>query len=210
MTLLDRPEVVERFMTWTDWEGYLHILEGFKDRRIKITYDRGRLELLSPSALHELIKKYLGQLVELLLFETDRDYRPGGSTTFRRQLLDRGLEPDECYFLSILPRSEDYDPETWPAPDLAIEVEVTRSALDRMGIYQALAVREVWRYPADHRLRIEVLGEEGYSIGERSTVFADLNPGELPRFVRLGLKEGPNAMLRAFKAWLAEIAEPNQ
>ncbi|MCE7868803.1 hypothetical protein DYH09_00320 [bacterium CPR1] len=203
MTLIERPEASERFLAWTDWEGYLHALEAFKHQRIKITYDRGRLELLTPSFLHEGIKTYLRQLVEAACFEMEVDYRPGGSTTFRHRLAERGLEPDECYFFSQFPEPETYDPEVGPWPDLALEIEVTRSALDRMAIYRDLSVREVWRYSALHEICIERLGPDGYSVSKTSIVLPGLKVCELPRFVQLGFQDGPRAMLKAFKPWLS-------
>ena len=33
-----------------------------------------------------------------------------------------------------------------PPPDLVIEVDITRSSLDKLSIYAALRVPEVWRY----------------------------------------------------------------
>ncbi|MBI3927858.1 MAG: Uma2 family endonuclease [Armatimonadetes bacterium] len=197
-------ETAERFLARTDWEGYLHVLEAFKGGSTKVTYDRGRLELLSPSALHELIKRHLSQLIDAALFERDIDYRPGGSTTFRRHVLERGLEPDDCYFLTVLPRPEDYDPDTWPAPDLAVEIEVTPSALDRMDIYREIGVKEVWRYSADHQMTVHVLGSHGYRTQHPSELLPHLDPVELPRFVQLGIAQGPNVMLRAFRSWLAD------
>src|SRR2546421_12578758 len=46
---------------------------------------------------------------------------------------------------------------TDPPPDLAIEVDVSHSSLDRLGIYAALGVPEVWRLD-DDRLSFYVLG----------------------------------------------------
>lgn len=204
MTLIDR-DTEQRFLSWTDWEGYEHALEAFKNQRLKITYDQGRLELLTPSFSHEGIKSYLADLVKATFFHRQVDYRSGGSTTLRLKLAQRGLEPDECFFVSFLPRAETYDPSAGPWPDLALEVEVTRSALDRMAIFRALGVGEVWRYSADHQLRVEILTPEGYAMSEQSLVFPGLVCAELPRFVRMGLDEGPNAMLRAYQGWLADL-----
>ena len=49
-------------------------------------------------------KKLLGRLIETLSFELDVDIRSGGSTTFKREDLDRGLEPDECYWFRNEPQ----------------------------------------------------------------------------------------------------------
>jgi Uma2 family endonuclease len=204
MTIVDRPASTEqRFLTSTDWEGYLHALKAFKGRHIKITFDGGRLELLTTSFLHEAIKSCLRQLLETAFFELAVENRPAGATTFRNRLKEQGLEPDECYFLSQFPRPEGYDPEGGQWPDLALEIEVTRSALDRLGIYRGLGVREVWRYSADHQLRIESLQGDAYQAVEESTLLPGLKVAELPGFVQLGLEKGSNTMLRAFKTWLA-------
>lgn len=204
MTLVHEPvQAEQRFLSRTDWAGYLHVLEAFKGVRVKITYDRGALEFLTTSPTHEEIKTYLAQLVEAAFFEFAIHYKPAGATTFRREILDRGLEPDECYYVSTLPHFVlGQDPETLPSPDLALEIEVTRSALDRLGIYRALGVPEVWRYTAEHRLHVLVLGGDGYEAAERSAVLPALPVNELPRFVRLGVEQGSYAMLLAFKAWL--------
>lgn len=206
MTLVHPPAHAEqRFLSRTDWEGYQHVLQAFEGVRVKITYDRGNLELLTTSPTHEEIKTYLAQLVEAAFFEFAVHYKPAGATTFRRRILDRGLEPDECYYVAELPRFVlGQDPETIPRPDLALEIEVTCSAIDRLGIYRALGVPEVWRYSAEHRLHVLVLGPEGFEASDRSLVLPALRVGELPRFVRLGVEEGSYAMLRAFQAWLAE------
>lgn len=203
MSLVAKPPAEQRFLSTTDWEGYLHALEAFKHRRIKITCDRGNLELLSPSMVHEAIKMLLGQLLDRVFLDRRVRFLPAGSTTFRRRLLDRGLEPDQCSFLTTIPKPTiDLDPEDVPIPDLAIEIEVSRSALDRLGIFQALGVREVWRYSADHRLTVEVLGPEGYRVAEASSAVPGLAPGELPRFVQIGLESDSLEMLDAFQAWL--------
>ena len=55
-----------------------------------------------------------------------------GSTTLRREELDRGLEPDEGFYLGDLERIRDLDQidlDVDPPPDLAIEIEISRSAL---------------------------------------------------------------------------------
>ncbi len=208
MTLVDLPQTSEqRFLASTNWEGYLHVLRAFEGVRVRITFDRGKLELLTTSPQHEEIKKFLGQLLEAALLEWDRNYKPAGSTTFRREMLERGLEPDECYYLTVLPQfTAGADPEVLPAPDLAIEVEVTRSALDRMEIYRALGVSEVWRYSVDHRLRVEVLGPNGYRTLERSSILPNLPLNELPSFVRLGVEQGSIPMLRQFRVWLNTLS----
>ena len=61
-----------------------------------------------------------------------------GATTLKREDLDKGLEADESFYLaslSLITDVEHLDMNVDPPPDLAIEIEITRSALNRLGIY---------------------------------------------------------------------------
>ena len=76
------------------WDGYEAMLKLVGDRpAVRITYDRGDLELMSPSPEHEEFGNLLGRMIE----DGDRgitDAVPGPcrSTSWRKQLKDRGLE----------------------------------------------------------------------------------------------------------------------
>ncbi len=98
---------------------------------------------------HDRYKHILGRLIETLCFELDVEVCGGGSPTFKKQLKERGLEPDECYWITseLAMRGKlDFDIDVDPLPDLALEVEVSRSALDKLGIYAALGFPEIWRF----------------------------------------------------------------
>ena len=201
-----QPTSGQRFVTSTNWEGYLSVLEAFKGRRIKITYDQGELELLSPSRTHEQTKKVLSSIIEFAGFERNVSFFGGGATTFRRKLLDRGLEPDECYYFNT-ERLEgpEVSEEEYPAPDLAIEVEFTQSALNRLGIFQALGVREVWRYTAQHQVFILSLESEGYMEVEKSGFLPFLPPADIVRFAQRGLElRDTTRLFRELRDWLGQ------
>jgi Uma2 family endonuclease len=203
-----QPTSGQRFVASTDWKGYLAILEAFDERRVKITYDEGALELLSPSPSHEQIKKLLARIVEDAAFELGVDCSGGGSTTFRRKALEKGLEPDECYYIGRGPLSgigADLPDETeYPAPDLALEIEITCSALNRIGIFRALGVPEIWRYTAQHKAIILSLGPEGYTEVKTSRYFPVLSPDRISYFVQRGLEVTSLELIKELRAWLAE------
>ncbi|MBX6316106.1 MAG: Uma2 family endonuclease [Isosphaeraceae bacterium] len=124
------------------WEGYQTLLGLLGDRSIRMTYDRGNLELVAPLIIHERYKKLLGRMVKAITEELDIPAVAAGATTFQREDLDRGLEPDECYYLANAGRLRDtqrIDLTFDPPPDLAIEVEIAASALKRLGIDTAPA-----------------------------------------------------------------------
>lgn len=137
------------------WEQYERILEVFSDRRFRHTYDRGTLEIMSPTAKHERVKRILDRLIEVLAEEFNLDIASFGSMTQRRSKKRRGLESDECYYFACEPlirHKEDLDFSVDPPPDLAVEVEVSRSAVGRLPVDASLGIPEVWRYDDDDRV----------------------------------------------------------
>jgi Uma2 family endonuclease len=136
-------------LTCVPWVAYEQILDALSEHHVRITYDRGALEFISPLPLHELWKKQFARILDMLLEELDIPIMAYASTTFKREDLERGLEPDECYYLASGARLRDrreIDLTIDPPPDLAIEIENTTSALDRMSIYANLGVPEVWTF----------------------------------------------------------------
>jgi Uma2 family endonuclease len=85
-----------------------------------------------------------------------------GSTTWRREDLQRGLEPDNCYYIEHEPAvrdREELDLTIDPPPDLVVEVDITSSSINRMSIYAAMGVPEIWRWH-DDTLQIFRLGAD--------------------------------------------------
>ena len=67
----------------------------------------------------------------------------------------KGIEPDQCSDIRNEARirgKTEVDLNQDPPPDLAIQIYITRSSLDSLGIYAALGVPEVWRFDADKLL----------------------------------------------------------
>ena len=72
--LLRRPRAQRFVLDLVPWKGYLHQLRAFEGRHVRVTFDRGRLEIMTTSPRHERNKHLLGQLVVTLLQELGRDY----------------------------------------------------------------------------------------------------------------------------------------
>lgn len=188
------------------WSAYEQILDALDDRPVRLTYDCGELEIMSPSERHERLKTLIGRLIETLTEELDIPIRSAGSTTLKSQLKQKGLEPDECYYVASEPRvrgKEDIDLEADP-PDLAIEVDVTRSCLDRLSIYAALGIPEIWRLEAG-ALRVLTLQRDGsYLPGETSSSFSFLSISELNRFLAARNETDETSWIRGFRVWVRE------
>ena len=131
---------------WSTYEAMLRELDG---RHLRITFAEGSLEIMTLSYEHEKYGRLFDKLVTLLSLGLRVPIASGGSPTLKSSLRDKGLEPDQCYWIKHERRMRDrtaFDGETDPAPELAIEVDVTHSSLDRLAIYAALGVPEVWRF----------------------------------------------------------------
>src|SRR5262249_36748647 len=132
-----------------DWQTYLRLLRAFAERPgIRLAYDRGELEMMAPLLEHDGDSWFLGDMVFVLTEELGLPLKRGGSTTLRRRKRQRGIEADACYWIasaSQMAGRRRLDLRTDPPPDLAIETDVTHSSMDRLSIYAALGVPEVWR-----------------------------------------------------------------
>src|SRR5208337_1637637 len=135
-----------------DWEGYRSLLNILGDRPVRVTYDRGTLELMTPLPIHERYKSLFGRLIEMLTEELDLDLYSFGSTTLGREVINRGLEPDECFYISSARKirdSKNIDLEFDPPPDLAIEIDITGNSGRRLSIYGVLKIPEVWQFDGE-------------------------------------------------------------
>ncbi|MFH1921066.1 MAG: Uma2 family endonuclease [Planctomycetota bacterium] len=190
------------------WPTYEAILADVDLPGTKLTYDRGNLEIMSPSDEHERLKRLLGRMIEAMTEELVIPIRSAGSTTFKSQMKQRGLEPDESYYVANEPRvrgRDQIDLAVDPPPDLVIEVEITTSLLDRMEVYAALGVPEVWRYDGA-RLRVEQLDADGsYGRKDRSGAFPFLPLEELERFLDRRNATDETTWIRSFRDWVKGI-----
>lgn len=190
------------------WELYEALRENEENWHVRMTYDEGTLELMSPSPNHETITALIAQMIEALTEELDIPRRTLRSTTWKRRGMAKALEADDCYYIlshSRLPRDRDLDLTIDPPPDLAIETEVSRSAVQRLKIYAALGVPEIWRWRAKTGLTAYSLDENGkYTEREHSLNLPRLRVKDLEPFLEFNLADDETAWLRRFRAWVRE------
>lgn len=189
------------------WRCYEMLLEDLQEQHVHINYDNGELEFMPPLPLHERWKKIFGAMVEALAFEMEIPLGMLGSTTFRSQAIAKGLEPDECYYVQnepLIRGKMDIDLEAAdPPPDLAIEIDITRSSIDREAIYAALKVPEIWRFNA-RRLEFLRLTDEGYVPHEYSAAFPFLRSADLARFLLTWGEVDDMTFIRRFRDWVRQ------
>jgi len=189
------------------WETYKGFRRNLGENPIRLTYDGSNLEIMSPSRWHEFAGRFLGRMVAMLAFELRIPIATGGSTTFQRDDLKRGLEPDECFWIaheSEVRGKREIDVAVDPPPDLAIAIDISPSRLDRPQIYAALQVPEIWRFDGEN-LHVEMRQADGtYLPSETSTCFPFLPVHELPQFLSRVEHEGEVQAMQAFVDWIRE------
>lgn len=191
-------------ISWSTYQALIHDLEA--DPAKRLTYDQGTLEIMVPLPPHERYKSLLSRIVEVTTEETDTEIASLGSTTWSREDLQKGLEADECFYIQNerLVRGKDtIDLTVDPPPDLAIEVDNTSSSINRMAIYAALGVPEVWRFDGE-TLTLYGLEAGEYRPQEASTVLPLLQRADILRFLQASQTMGETTWVREFRQWVRE------
>jgi Uma2 family endonuclease len=185
------------------WETYETLLAELSDRRLRLTYNRGNLEIMAPSPEHERFKKVAGRFVETMAEEFDIRIEPLGSTTFKRPQLS-GAEPDECFYIyniDAVRGKRRLDLNEDPAPDLVVEIDVTSSSLNRLQVYADLGVAEVWIYDGES-LAIKQLQNNTYITSQKSQFFPSLPISEIAKFLQQAGKTDYLELVKAFRHWV--------
>lgn len=203
---LAKPDVA--VLHGIDWCTYTRLLRAFeRRRRFRLTYDQGTLEIMSPLWEHEKPAYLLGAFIDAIVQELRLPYEPGRTVTLRRRRKGRGLEPDNCYWIANAARlagKTRLDLRVDPPPDLAIEVDITRSSLDRMSIYAALGVPEVWRVTGEG-LTFNTLQGRAYQVSATSLSFPKLASADLiPFLAQLG-HTGTATLISQFREWVRHV-----
>jgi Uma2 family endonuclease len=187
------------------WETYDRLLsESVNKPGTRFAYDNGSLEIMVVSWGHEVPNRTLAQLVAIVAEETGRDWENAGSTTLRRKDLAKGIEPDSSFYFAHAARvrgQDDLDMATDPPPELTIEVDITRSSLDRFPIFAGIGISEVWRYDGE-RVFIFRLAQGKYVPVEASSVLPPLTAAGLTELLEHSRREKRPDWLRRVREWV--------
>ncbi|MCT7986309.1 Uma2 family endonuclease [Laspinema sp. A4] len=189
------------------WETYERLLNEMGDQRnIRLHYDRGLLEIMTPLFEHENPKELITALVGVLADVLNIEIIRSGSTTLKNPDLARGSEPDSSFYIqneTAIKGKRNLDLKTDPPPDLVIEVDVTSSSIDREGIYAAMGVPEIWRCDRSE-VKFLQLRSGNYVETEHSLAFPVLPVTEVAKFLEQSQTVGETTLLKAFRAWVIE------
>lgn len=135
--------ILFRDVSWQEFEAIL--AEMGENRASRVAYSQGILEIMSPLPEHETTKVFVSDFVKMLLDEMGIEWISLGSTTFRKELMAAGIEPDDCFYIQNYVQmvgKKRLDLSVDLPPDLALEVDLTSKT--QMVAYEALKVPEVW------------------------------------------------------------------
>ncbi|WP_448603815.1 Uma2 family endonuclease [Thermoleptolyngbya sp.] len=189
------------------WRLYEQLLQELgESRAVRLTYDQGTLELMSPLLPHESSKCSIDRLIAVLAEELALNFRSVGSLTCKREDLQRGVEPDSAYYLQnepLIRQNAQIQLPDDPPPDLVVEIEYSRTALDKLPIYAALGMPELWRYDG-RSLSCYRLAGSAYEETDTSPAFSPIPIQDIPRFLQLASSAREIEMVRQFRAWVRE------
>lgn len=190
-----------------DWNLYERILDDYKDSNaLHFAYDNGFLEVEVPLFKHERPTELLRDLVTNICIEKDINLLNAGKTTFRKRSKAKGVEPDSCFYIKNEEKVRgllDLDLSQDPPPDLVIEVDVTSPSLNKMPIYAALGVGEVWLYKGKKVEFFKLIGEK-YQPIKNSLALPFLSSEKATEFLEKGLNEIYNKWVKEVRNWTNE------
>src|SRR5215831_7737881 len=190
------------------WDTYICLLADFADSRgTRIAYDQGMLELMAPSFNHEHVADLLADVVKAVAEAQALDVVPAGSTTFKREDVERGFEPDASFYIQhaagVRGRAT-IDLAVDPPPDVIIEIDLTHPSLDKFPIYAALGVPEVWRY-GGQQMHIYRHVDVAYTEVPASEVLPGVTSASLIQLVQLGLQLPRLVWIGRVRAWAESL-----
>ena len=192
------------------WETFVRISEELSPNSSKrLAYNGGYLQIMSPLGEHENNNWFIARLIFIMAEEWDMNIKSFGSLTLKRDDIQQGIEPDACFYLKNEPevrnkQNIDLNQGDIP-PDLAIEIDITSGSLNKLPIYAALGVTEIWRYDGDV-LQIYGLNlqEKNYKKINQSLAFPKLDISLIPQWLQQRLIIGETATLKQVRQWMRE------
>lgn len=187
------------------WQQFENLLLDLGDRRAaRVAYDNGTLEIMTPLPEHEYYRESIGDAIKDIAEELAINYESYGSTTWKREAHQAGLEPDNCFYFQNEAKVRGklkFNLTQDPPPDLALEIDLTSKSLNRFPIYARLGIPEIWCYDTGE-LKIYQLQNDDYIEVETSLVFPQIRVQELPKIIEQERPNGRRAIRQAVRNWV--------
>ena len=188
------------------WDEYEELLSQLGDRAgLRVSYDAGRLQVITLTPEHEEYKESILRLAQVLAEEMNTPLETRGSATYRRKRKAKGAEPDTSFYVQNAARligKRQIDLEVDPPPDVVVEIDLSHESAGKFPIYAALGVPEIWLYDGA-QARMYELTAGSYQETPRSLAFPVLTGAALTEFLAQSKTIGQSAALAAFRQQLS-------
>ena len=195
------------------WKDYEQLLQIIGDRPgLRVSYDAGRLEIVSPSPKHARYSRGPDLFVAAFCELRSIDFEMFGSATWKSEDLNKGVEADACYYVKNAHRViglTEIRLGIHPPPDIVVEIDIANSSLRKLSIYAALSVPEVWRYDGRTFTFYSMkLGE--YAEIPESRQLPGLTGAMLLEAIEDSQARGPIAAVKAFRRRIRSTKKPRR
>lgn len=206
------PEDTVAISYGVSWEEYEELLEQVGEASgLRISYDDGKLKVMTLSSEHEKYTRFIEKLITTLSLRLRIKILSFGSATMKKSKKRKGNEPDCCFYVqtaAALGTRIKLDFEVDPPPDIAVEVDVHHASIDKFSIYAALGVPEIWRFDGQ-QLYIYLWQRDQYVESETSQALQMLTGGILTDYLIRMREEGEFEAIIAFDEWLQSLKPSN-
>lgn len=189
------------------WESYIALLQELgDDRPTRVAYENGVLEIRMPGQPHEAANRVLASIALTLAEEFGFEFNDLGSMTMNRPDLSKGVEPDSCFYIQNAQAGQGLG-ETISSdlpPDLALEVDIANRSNNKLGIYQAMGVPEVWLYQRD-QVKIKHLENGVYLDALTSRAFPAVSAEQLNQWLEVRRTGTDLTVIRAVRQFCRAI-----
>ena len=195
-----------------DWHTYNQLSESLSEgQHIHLVYDGKDLEIMVIGNVHEILKDLISKIVNALAMGLGVNCLGSGQATWKTKI--RGLEADLSYYFDpekIRAAKEAFaresmEPSDYPRPDMAIEIDMSPSQIDRPAVYRELRVAEVWRFARRANLIIEQLQPDGSYAAVEESRFLRIHPDEVLRWMKEAETEDESAWHRRLTQWAMRL-----
>jgi Uma2 family endonuclease len=215
-----KPIATEQRVVLQDvnWEQYEQLLKelGAK-RQTRLTYCRGKLEMMTPIDAHERCSKLIESLLLVLSEEKQIPLTTIAPVLLKHPEYGYATETDTGYYLQANAPQQRKPAILLPAeppPDVLLEVSLTKSTIEKLPLYATLGIPEVWRYLTTAgddvlkgKLHIYHLRDSGYVEQSHSLHFPFLPADRIQQFLEQSDSMSLAAALRVLRSWVQELPD---
>ena len=204
MVAVVRKPAQKVILSGVSWDTYERLLtEHNEDNGTHFFFNNGELEIMVLSYEHEHLSHSLTLFIRFIASEMEIDIEGAGSTTFQRKDLAKGFEPDACFYIRNPERirgKKRLDLRQDPPPDLVIEVDITSPSLDKLPIYAAIGVLEIWHYDGTNFILYRLRGNK-YTKAKESILLPGASGKVIVHFIEESQKLTRPVWLRQVRQW---------